>query len=93
MFKYWLSIIVILLSTTLVVAQPHLCRITKDFTEYLKSKYNEEPISIGIINQKNLFMLFVSPNGATWSAAARRADGIMCFIATGRHFQIVKLKP
>ena len=90
MLKY-LFIIMVLFSTTLNAAM--LCRTTEDFVKYLKNKYNENPISIGIINKKTLFMLFVSPKGATWTAVTRHADGIMCFLATGKHFQIVKLKP
>lgn len=62
------------------------CGPIKTLRDNLKSKYNEVEMGGGIVNEQTVFVVFVSPDGATWTMAVMRADGGSCVIGSGENW-------
>lgn len=49
----------------------------------LASNYHEVEIGGGIVNPNAVMVVFVSPDGETWTIAALGTDGKACLVASG----------
>ncbi len=55
-----------------------------DMNEALKKEYKEEPTGpAGLIGDKVMIQVYLSPNGATFTVVAIKADGMACPVASG----------
>ena len=65
------------------------------FAEIAKAlkKWNEVPISTGLVNEGAIVILFASPGGASWTFAVRKANGEVCFLAAGTNWSGFELTP
>lgn len=73
-------------ATPAVAQQQPKCGDGNEIRKVLKDKYNEDEISLGLVDEKTVFSIFVSPGGETWTLLATRADGISCFVGGGKHW-------
>lgn len=51
--------------------------------EELRTKFGEEEVGGGIVGETAITLLFVSPDGDTWSIAMLSPDGQACVVAGG----------
>ena len=64
-------------------AQSPQCGPFKTLQTYLAETHHEVELGGGIVNDKAVMVVFVSPDGATWTLAALGTDGKACLIASG----------
>ena len=64
-------------------AQSPQCGPFTDLRTFLAKEHHEIELGGGIVNDKAVMIVFVSPDGATWTLAALGTDGKACLIASG----------
>ena len=64
-------------------AQSPQCGPFTDLRTVLAEKHHEVEHGGGIVNDKAVMIVFVSPDGATWTMAILGTDGKACLIAHG----------
>jgi hypothetical protein len=60
-----------------------LSRVIAGFAE----RFHEKPVSAGLQVNGQLFEIFASPDGATWTALTISPAGIACMVASGKNWQ------
>lgn len=64
-------------------AQSPQCGPFTELRTVLAKEHHEIELGGGIVNDKAVMIVFVSPDGATWTLAALGTDGKACLIASG----------
>lgn len=54
----------------------------------LKKDFNETPFITGLLDSGQVFKVFRSPDGSTFSAVAVSPDGKACIVGPGRHLEV-----
>lgn len=62
----------------------------KDVVASLKGEYNEGQAAIGLINNGNVFQLYSTKNGSSWTAFMTKPDGNSCLLFAGEHLDLIK---
>ena len=63
------------------------CSPRESVIEKLAENYGESRQSIGLAANNSLVEVYASEITGTWTIAITTADGVMCFIATGKEFE------
>lgn len=80
------------LSPAMSQAQPK-CGPGKELLKTLQDKYKEVGSAIGMINEKQAFLIVASPDGKSWTALVYNTDGTACVVAGGTDLSPVTIKP
>ena len=82
-----------LLASPALAQQPPQCFDPVQLIEQLSHQYGESPIATGETSeQKALFVVFASKDGATWTLVLR-AERVACIIASGQNWQDSPFRP
>ena len=52
----------------------------------LANQYKEVEISGGLVGEEAYLSVFVSPDGATWTALMTSVKGVSCIVGAGQHW-------
>lgn len=70
------------------LAQPMpMCSPKEMMHQYLKAQFSEEPIAQGIATNGNLFEVYASRDGATWTIVETTPTGGACAKTAGRFWE------
>lgn len=70
-------------SSTSANAQVIVCAKHAEIVEYLKNEYQELQGAFGLVGDKAILELFLSPQGATWTIVITDVSGKSCILAAG----------
>lgn len=79
------------IGTTPAAAQT-VCMNRAEVLEQLSSNYAETPIALGLDKGGDVFEIFSSGDGATWTMVLTRPDGATCLVASGEAWQAIPAK-
>ena len=77
---------------TAPAAAQTVCMNRADILEQLSSTYAETPIALGLEKRGDVFEIFSSGDGATWTMVLTRPDGATCLVASGEAWQAIPVK-
>ncbi|PRD52186.1 hypothetical protein [Phyllobacterium myrsinacearum] len=78
-----LAAILITASGTTANAQDIVCAKHALIVEYLKGEFQELQRAFGLVGDKAILELFLSPHGATWTIVITDVSGRSCILAAG----------
>lgn len=84
--------IVALVSSFKAEARSARCGHHSEVTQFLKEKYHETRVGMGLINAGQMMELYISERG-TWTMLITRPDGVTCFGPVGKSWTHIKAKP
>ena len=70
-------------SSTAAGAQVIVCAKHAQIVEYLKDEFQELQGAYGLVGDKAILELFLSPQGATWTLVITDVSGKSCILAAG----------
>lgn len=88
MFK-WMVLGVLLVVATPTMAQQTVCYDHKLFVEFLKKRYSEVLVGIGVTTSGTLIGVYASKDGGTWTIVHTDVDSVACGIAAGKDWQTI----
>ena len=86
MFRAAILAIIFLVPTGVVGAPSGNCMGRAAVVDWLKSKYDEEPVLQGV-SGLSLFEVFASPVGQTWTLIVTHPNGLSCLVGSGTDFE------
>lgn len=80
-----LGLVLVLAGVSIAGAQqtPPPCMPFKEYSDNLAKGFKQQLISLGMIGNDHVLMVYVSPGGETWTIIAVDTKGIACGIAAG----------
>ena len=76
------------------VGRPEVpCARSDQITSFLKDQFGEEPISLGIGSNGQLFQIFASEATRSWTVVTTTPTGMACVLATGEHWEQMPIGP
>lgn len=73
-------------------AQQLPCDSHATIAEKLAQQFREVIVSSGLTSSGNLFEIFASPGGETWTAVLAYPNGMACLVAEGEFWQVMAPK-
>lgn len=73
-------------------ANPARCGKHTSIVDLLEKKYGETPRNIGMVSDKGVMQVFVSPEKGTWTILMTNAHGQSCLLAAGKNWEELKQK-
>jgi hypothetical protein len=84
---FWIVLAVILVTWPLAVQGQSFCMKHSDFVVIIAKEFQETLAGHGILSDKQVLAVFVSPRGATFTVAFTTSEGITCPIGAGHNWQ------
>lgn len=78
-----LAAVLIAASGTTADPQEIVCAKHARIVEYLKGEFQERQGAFGLVGDKAILELFLSPHGATWTIVITDVSGKSCILAAG----------
>ena len=72
-----------LILSTCAEAEAQACMPAEKVRQVLASRFHEIPVSYGQIDASSVLMLFLAPDGETFSLVVMRTDGLGCLLSSG----------
>ncbi len=69
-------------SLTISSSQAAICMARDNLVAYLSEQHSESPRALGLVADRGLMEVYVSPQG-TWTIAMTTAQGVACILAVG----------
>ncbi len=69
-------------SATTLSSQAAICMSRDNLVTYLSERHSESPRALGLVADRGLMEVYVSPQG-TWTIAMTTAQGVACILAVG----------
>ena len=66
------------------------CEAYKILVGKLKNGYNEYRAAIGLTNDGNIFEVFSTKNGKTWSVLVTKPNGEACLLLAGESLELIE---
>jgi len=63
------------------------CYAATEIAQQLAEKYHEAPVALGLQSNGNLLTVWISADGATWTAIMTSPRGVSCAIAAGESWE------
>ncbi len=69
-----------------------VCTTHAEVTKQLESRHSESQVGIGLASTGQVFEVFTTGDGSSWTIVMTRPDGMSCLVAAGEAWeQIVKV--
>ncbi len=88
MFALSLGFAGLILATQAAHSAPQ-CAPRDQVLPVLQQKYGESRRGIGLVGTAQVMEIFTNPETGTWTITASLPDGVMCLVASGKHFESV----
>lgn len=72
-------------------AEAAMCGSHSSMTNLLSERYKEAPIGVGMVSDRGVMQVYVSPDSATWSIVVTTPHGRTCIIAAGQNYEGLKV--
>lgn len=79
----------LIISKQLMAQEARRCFPAASVQQQLAANYQEKPVAIGLTTSGNIFAIWASRDGVTWTAVESSPDGRACIIGTGRNLEIL----
>lgn len=79
-----IAVIAVALSFPAYAQNAPKCGPVAEIQKALKDKFNETLTSYGVVNERAVIEVYLSPDGKTWTILALGADGRACFLSAGK---------
>lgn len=89
MWKIVIAATAIALASTAAQAQPQ-CNERDSVIKVLGSKYQEEPVAIGVSSSGKLFEVLAAKDGTTWTIISTTPQRWTCVVAAGESWHSVQ---
>ena len=85
----WPSSLVAQMAPTIHAAQTH-CAPYEKVTGELKKKYNEGQAAIGLANNGQVFQIFSTKGGGSWTVLMTKPSGETCLMIAGEGLELIE---
>ena len=64
-----------------------VCDQRETVLDHLRSRYQEEPVALGVANNGGLVEVLSTDNGTTWTIVITLPNGMTCLLAAGQNWE------
>ena len=78
-----------ILHATAPASAQSVCKPRETIEQVLSQKYNEQPGPTGVTSSGGILQIYLTADGATWSAVVHLPDGLSCLVSNGENWRDV----